>query len=105
MNLATTIGERNKKLVWAFVGHTFHIVGNLISQLILIFLFLNQNMSWVLKRTVSFEYPKHVLKLVAKKIIQFYAQKSAYWQWFIYNLSLWVLGLAVSNINESQLQT
>ena len=26
-------------------------------------------------------------------------------QWFIYNLSLWVLGLAVSNINESQLQT
>ena len=26
-------------------------------------------------------------------------------QRFIYNLSLWVLGLAVSNINESQLKT
>ena len=31
--------------------------------------------------------------------------RQVHYQWFIYNLSLWVLGLAVSNINESQLQT
>ena len=36
-----------------------------------LFLFLNQNMLWVLKRTVSssFEHPKHMFILMSKKII------------------------------------
>ena len=37
----------------------------------LFFLFLNQNMLWVLKRTVSmssYEHPNHMLKLMGKEI-------------------------------------
>ena len=36
-------------------------------------------MLWVLKRTVSmrwlFEHPKHMLKFIGKKILQFYAEQ------------------------------
>ena len=47
---------------------------NLISQ--------PKHMLWELKRTVSFEHPKHMLKRMDKKKIQFYAQN--------FYLNLWI---------------